>query len=139
MRWIMAAFYALAGIGHLALTDVVLRIVPDFVPYPRAVVIATGLCEIAGAIALLTVRWRRLAGIMLALYAVCVFPANVKHAIEGVSMLPIAEGWWYHAPRLALQPVIVWWALFCAGVIDWPARRAVRRRREPAAGRSDLR
>jgi len=33
-------------------------------------------------------------------------------------------GWGYHAPRLALQPVLVWWALFCAGVVDWPWRGA---------------
>jgi len=36
---------------------------------------------------------------------------------------PIPDSWWYHAPRLALQPVIAWWALFCAGVTDWPWRR----------------
>ena len=44
----------------------------------------TGLCGIAGTIALLTGRFRYLAGVMLALYAVCVFPANIKHATDGV-------------------------------------------------------
>jgi hypothetical protein len=24
---------------------------------------------------------------------------------------------------MAFQPVLIWWALFCAGVIDWPWRR----------------
>ena len=56
----------------------------------------------------------------LAVYAVCVWPANFKHAFGGVDIPHISSSWWYHAPRLALQPVIVWWALFCAGVIDWP-------------------
>jgi uncharacterized membrane protein len=67
-------------------------------------------------------RLRRLAGIMLALYAVCVFPANVKHALDGIHLPPAPDSWWYHGPRLAFQPVLVWWALFCAGVIDWPFR-----------------
>jgi uncharacterized membrane protein len=93
------------------------------------VVLLTGLCEIAGSIALLTVRWRRLAGVMLALYAVCVFPANIKHALAGISLPPVPDSWWYHGPRLALQPVFVWWALVCAGVTDWPFRA---RRRPPA-------
>lgn len=84
-------------------------------PFPRAVVLATGNCEIAGSVALAGTRFRRLAGVMLALYAVCVFPANVKHA-------PVPDSWWYHGPRLAFQPVLVWWAFFCAGVIDWPFR-----------------
>ena len=122
MRWIMVTFYALAGIAHLTLTDKFLLIVPDWVPFPGAVVLLTGLCEIAGSIALISTRLRRLAGIMLALYAVCVFPANVKHAIDGIHLPPAPDSWWYHGPRLALQPVLVWWALFCAGVIDWPFR-----------------
>ena len=120
MRWIMAAFYCVAGVLHLTAADGFLAIVPGWVPFPREVVLLTGLCEIAGACALLTARWRRLAGIMLALYAVCVFPANIKHAFEGVSVGGLPTTWWYHAPRLALQPVIVWWALFASGVVDWP-------------------
>jgi uncharacterized membrane protein len=122
MRWIMAVFYLAAGIAHLTLTGKFLLIVPDWVPFPRAVVLSTGICEIAGSIALVSTRLRRLAGLMFALYAVCVFPANVKHAIEGIDLSPVPDSWWYHGPRLALQPVLVWWALFCAGVIDWPFR-----------------
>ena len=100
-----------------------LPIVPDWVPFPREVILVTGLCELAGAVALLTPRLRWLAGIMLALYALCVWPANIKHAVEAHRLPPIPDSWWYHGPRLAFQPVLIWWALFCAGVIDWPWRR----------------
>jgi uncharacterized membrane protein len=120
MRLALAAFYLVAGIVHLVAPDAFLPIVPDWVPLPRDTVVATGVCEIAGSLALMTQRLRRLAGVMLALYAVCVFPANIKHALEGIQVPPVPDGWGYHAPRLALQPMLVWWALFCAGVIDWP-------------------
>jgi uncharacterized membrane protein len=123
MRWIMAAFYLVAGIGHVLRPNVFLPIVPDWVPLPRETILVTGICEIAGAVALFIPRLRRLAGVMLALYAICVWPANIKHAVDGISLPPIPNSWWYHGPRLALQPVLVWWALFCAGVIDWPSRR----------------
>jgi len=113
----MATFYLVAGIVHLVAPDKFLPIVPEFVPIPRIVVLATGMCEIVGALALLNTRLRWLAGLMLALYAVFVFPANIKHAVEGIHLPPV---WWYHGPRLLMQPVLVWWALFCAGVIDWP-------------------
>jgi uncharacterized membrane protein len=93
------------------------------VPYPSGVILATGLCEIAGSFGLMTRSLRRAAGIAFALYAVCVFPANIKHAFEGLPAGQIQLGWWYHAPRLALQPVLVWWALFAGSVIDWPFRR----------------
>ena len=126
MRWLMAAFYIAAGIGHLLGPDAFLPIVPDWVPLPREVLLVTGVCELAGAAALLTMRLRWLAGVMLALYALCVFPANIKHAIEHIVVPPIPDSWWYHGPRLALQPVLIWWALFCAGVIDWPWRRSPR-------------
>jgi uncharacterized membrane protein len=29
-------------------------------------------------------------------------------------------GWGISGTRLALQPVLVWWSLFCAGVVNWP-------------------
>lgn len=122
MGWIMTGFYLIGGIAHLALTDKFLLIVPDWVPHPRQTIILTGLCEILGGIALQIPRLRRVAGAMLALYAICVFPANLKHALEGIHVPPVPNSWWYHGPRLLFQPVLVWWALFCAGVIDWPLK-----------------
>jgi uncharacterized membrane protein len=122
-RWVLAARYLAAGIFPLSTPRSFLMIMPDWVPYPSGVILATGLCEIAGAFGLMTRSLRRAAGIAFALYAVCVFPANIKHAFEGLPAGQIQLGWWYHAPRLALQPVLVWWALFAGGVIDWPFGR----------------
>lgn len=126
MRWIMAGFYLAAGVFHLLKAPAFLPIVPDWVPAPQAVILGTGLCEIAGALGLMTLRWRWWAGVMLALYAVCVFPANIKHAVEGIELPELPSSWWYHAPRLAAQPVVVWWALFCTRIIDWPLRPRAR-------------
>jgi uncharacterized membrane protein len=123
MRWVLAAFFVAAGVAHLAVPEPLIAITPDWVPFKPQVILVTGLCEIAGAVALVTRPLRTWAGIALALYAVCVWPANFKHALDGIDVPHIWSSWWYHAPRLALQPLIVWWALFCAGVIDWPWRR----------------
>lgn len=122
LRLLLAAFYLAAGIVHLTAPDAFLPIMPDFVPFPHAVVLITGVCELVGAVALLSQKYRRLAGIMLALYAICVFPANIKHAFEGVQIAALPSSWWYHGPRLLAQPVLVWWALFCSGVTNWPFR-----------------
>ncbi|MDO9381484.1 MAG: hypothetical protein Q7T86_01340 [Hyphomicrobiaceae bacterium] len=123
MRWIIAALYFVAGIIHLARPEPFLAITPDWVPYPGVVIFLSGLFELAVALALLTRRFRRAAGIAMAVYALCVWPANFKHAIDSFAMASGDWRWWYHVPRLALQPVIVWWALFSASVIDWPLRR----------------
>ena len=123
MRWILAAFFIAAGSAHLAAPQALLAITPGWVPFPRQVIFLTGLFEFAAAAALVTRPLRRYAGIALAAYAVCVFPANIKHAVEGIDIAGLPSSWWYHAPRLALQPVIVWWALFTGEVIDWPWKR----------------
>ncbi len=127
-RAALICFYLIAGVAHLTVPDGFLRVVPEWVPFPEFTVLATGLCEIAGALALAVPRLRRAAGIALALYAVCVFPANVKHAIDGLAYGQNALGWWYHLPRLALQPAIVWWALFAGEAARWPPGPRWRRR-----------
>jgi len=123
MRWVLAAFYAVAGIAHLVAPDKLLAITPSWVPFAPQVIFVTGLCELAGAVALVTRPLRRWAGFALAAYAICVWPANFKHAIDGIDLPYIASSWLSHAPRLALQPVLVWWALFSADIIHWPWRR----------------
>ncbi len=120
-RAVLAAIYLAAGVFHLATPAPFLLITPGWVPFPRQVILATGLCELAGAAGLLTARFRRAAGFGLALYAVCVYPANIKHAMGGLPGVQL--GLWYHVPRLLLQPVLVWWALFAGGLVTWPFRR----------------
>ncbi len=120
---LLVAFYALAGVAHLLVTDAMARIVPPWVPYPHAVVIATGVCELFGAAGLCLPRWRRLAGRMLALYALCVWPANVRHAILDLGSgtgLPIG----YHAPRLLAQPLLIWWAWWAGRLSSSAASRS---------------
>ena len=124
-RIILAAAFLAAGFLHLAVPEPFVGITPGWVPVPGQVVRWTGLAEIAGALGLMIPRARQAAGIGLALYSICVFPANIKHAIDDLGSAAPLLGWAYHGPRLLFQPVIVWWALWAATVIDWPfSRRA---------------
>ena len=122
-RLLLAAAYLAVGIVHLKSPEGFLPIMPDWVPQPRAVVIGTGVAEIAGAIGLMIPKLRQAAAWGLAAYAVCVFPANIKHAVEGIAVSGAVLGWGYHVPRLLAQPVIVWWALWAGGIINWPFAR----------------
>lgn len=124
-RWLLAIIYLVAGIAHLRSPAGFLAITPDWVPFPEQVILFTGIAEIAGAIGLLIppryISWPRYAaGIGLALYALCVYPANINHAINNIAIGGEPASWLYHGPRLAFQPVFIWWALFAGGVIDWP-------------------
>ena len=108
---------------HLLTPGGLMPLMPAWVPFPREVILLTGACEIAGALGLLIPRLRTAAAVGLALYALCVWPANIHHALSGVHVKHIPDGAAYHAIRLTLQPVIIWLPLFAAGLINWPFRK----------------
>jgi uncharacterized membrane protein len=128
LRWLLAVFYFIAGVAHLRSPAGFLAITPDWVPFPAEVVAFTGVAEILGAVGLLIPRswvgWTRpAAGIGLALYALCVWPANFNHAFNNIPMGGVTASWWYHAPRLLAQPLIIWLALWVGDVTNGPFRR----------------
>ncbi|WP_298286316.1 DoxX family protein [Novosphingobium sp.] len=129
LRVILALFYFAAGIIHLIAPKPFLTIMPLWVPAPEAVVLLTGIAEILGAVGLVqgfSLPLRKAAAIGLALYAVCVFPANIKHFIIDMTKADGGLGLGYHVPRMFAQPVFVWLALWCGGVTDWPWRKVAR-------------
>jgi len=123
LRILLAAFFAGGFILHFRATDALVSITPSWVPYPREVVLATGVLELIGAAMLVFPQTRKAGGALLALYVLAVWPANFKHAFESIVLPPVPDTWWYHAPRLALQPVIAWLCLYAARVTDWPLSR----------------
>ncbi|MBD59946.1 MAG: hypothetical protein CL808_07490 [Citromicrobium sp.] len=130
-RWFLALAYLAAGVIHIAAPAPFLAIMPGFVPFPEAVVFWTGVAEILGAIGLaqgFSPRLRHSAAIGLALYALCVWPANIQHMIDDLGT-GTGLGLVYHGPRMIAQPVIIWAALWAGRVTDWPfAHREPKRR-----------
>jgi uncharacterized membrane protein len=115
LRVTLALFYAAAGYAHLAQPEPFLLITPDWVPYPEAVVFWTGIAEIAGALALIqpfAPRLRQAAGWALALYALCVWPANINHFAMDMARPDGGLGLVYHVPRMLAQPMLIWLAIW---------------------------
>ena len=126
LRLLLASLYAIAGVLHILAPRPFLSIMPGDLPYPEAIVLLTGIAELLGAIALAqgwSLRLQRAGAIGLALYAVCVFPANMNHFALDMARPDNGLGLAYHIPRMFAQPIIVWWALWTGGVTDWPFRR----------------
>ena len=87
------------------------RMMPDWIPRPMALIYFTGVCEIAGAIGLLLPSLRQAAGIALIVFFIVVFPANVKAARTGVAVggkrtTPL----WLRASMQMLFIVLTWWS-----------------------------
>lgn len=128
MRLSLAAALIFFGFDHLITPQRYLPMMPSAIPYPLQIVYFTGLCEIAGAIGLLIPRLRVLAGIMLALYFVAVFPANIRNALYGLDVDGLPSERWYYWARLPFQPLVIAWVLYCSGAWDRLRRRAAKRR-----------
>lgn len=125
LRWLLAVFYLAAGVIHIAHPAPFLAIMPDWVPAPGAVVLWTGIAEILGALGLVQPfarPLRRAAGWGLALYALCVWPANINHFMLDMARPDGGLGLAYHVPRMIAQPVIIWLALWVGECL--PLRRA---------------
>ena len=126
LRLVLALLYAIAGVLHLVAPRPFLEIMPGGLPFPTEIVFLTGIAEILGAAALAqgwSTSLRKAGAIGLALYAVCVFPANINHFAIDMARPDQGLGLAYHVPRMIAQPIIVWWALWAGGVTDWPFRR----------------
>ena len=125
LLWVLAIFYGVAGYFHLVAPDGFLTIMPDWVPFPKEVVLLTGVAELLGAAGLVQ-PWfpqiRKAAGTGLALYALCVWPANINHFAMDMARDDGGMGFAYHVPRMIAQPMIIWLALWVSGTTDWPFR-----------------
>lgn len=95
--------------GHFIQTGPMVQMLPSWVPARELLVYATGVLEIAIALALFFDR-SRVAGAWAAAAAlVAFFPANVYAALHQVPMGGHAWGPIYLLVRAPLQFVILWW------------------------------
>jgi len=82
-RWRIAGlgfvfiWFFLGGIAHFTATRTEMRIVPPYISWPHAAVLASGVFELLGAAGLLWYRSRRAAGIGLFLLTLAVTPAHI--------------------------------------------------------------
>lgn len=116
-RWVLAAFMGFAGVAHLVNGEEFLAQVPPWMPAPQAVIVVSGLIEIAFAVALLVARsHRKLVGWLLAGFYVVIFPGNISQYLTGTDAFGLDSDT-ARAIRLLFQPVLVVWTLWCTGVL----------------------
>lgn len=120
MRVALTLALLLVGADHWINPERYLAMMPPWVALHLELVLFTGAAEIAGGIGLFWNRARRLAGLMLAIYFVAVFPANIHNALNGLAVEGLPQAAWYYWARLPFQPLAIWWALYGAELVRWP-------------------
>ncbi|MCG2591500.1 DoxX family protein [Ramlibacter sp. XY19] len=99
-------WFLVGGIAHFAFTETEMRIVPPWLPWPPlAIVLVTGVFELAGAAGLLLPRTRRWAAWGLFALTVAVTPANV-YMLQHAERFP-GVPYWALVARLPLQVLLL--------------------------------
>jgi len=109
-RWRLAGvafvflWFFIGGIAHFALTDIEMRIVPPYIPWPRAAVLISGVFELLGAAGLLWRPTRRAAGWGLFALTLAVTPAHI-YMLQRPELFDVP--YWVLVARLPLQVALL--------------------------------
>ena len=107
----VSLWFLLGGIGHFVLTDMFVSVTPDWAPFPRAIVLGTGVLEILGTGMLWWAPARRWVGLAMMAFCVAVTPVHVEMLMQAEQYAALGPGVLWG--RLLFQPVLVWiiWAV----------------------------
>lgn len=114
MSVILGMAFVFVGSLHFVRPAGFLAIMPSWIPFHLFWVYASGVVEIAGGLGLLIPRYRKVAGWILFVLLIVVFPANINMAVNEIQLpgrdpMPVWAMW----ARLPLQFVLlflVWWS-----------------------------
>lgn len=104
-------WFAVGGVAHFVATDLEMRIVPPYIPWPRAAVLVSGVFELLGAAGLLWQPTRRAAGIGLFVLTLAVTPAHF-YMLQRPDLFASVPYWalWLRLPIQVALLALIWWS-----------------------------
>jgi uncharacterized membrane protein len=105
--------FLFTGLGHFIKTDEMLMMLPEWIR-SRKLVVLSGLLEIAFALALLPLRYRRRTGSAVIAFLMLVFPVNVHAAATGQGLGGPDIGLSYLLLRTPVQLLLIAWTYIFA-------------------------
>jgi uncharacterized membrane protein len=101
---IVFLWFLIGGIAHFVATATEMRIVPPYIPWPRATVLVSGVFELLGALGLLHPSTRRAAGVGLFALTMAVTPAHI-YMLRRSDLFDVP--YWALVLRLPLQAALL--------------------------------
>jgi len=106
LRYLLSLVVIVTGVLHFVAPDKLVKIVPDWLPAPRILVMVSGAFEIAGGVGLLIKQTRTFAAWGLVALFAAVFPANINMAVHKI----YTDNLWILWGRLPFQGILIAWA-----------------------------
>ncbi len=101
---IVFVWFLIGGVAHFVATEAEMRIVPPYVPWPRAAVLVSGVFELLGTAGLLWRPTRRAAGFGLFALTILVTPAHI-YMLQQPELFNVP--YWALVLRLPLQVALL--------------------------------
>lgn len=107
-KYVMAAFYVTAGVGHFVMPGWYLKFMPDYLPWHLELIYVSGVIEIALGVLLCFGRTTTLAARGVILLLIAVFPAHIESVRHPEKFPDVPEVvFWL---RMPVQLLLMWWA-----------------------------
>ena len=108
--YLMAFMYVIAGVFHFIKPKAYLRIMPPYIPFPKAMVLWSGVAEIGLGIGLLFNSTKNtsifgIVAMLVVFFTVHIHMLQSEKASKGVPK-------WFLWLRIPLQFILIWWAIF---------------------------
>ncbi len=108
----LAVMLILTGVAHFTTTDLMVEMMPDFMPLKRETVYLTGVLELLAAVGLVIEKTSKLTAVMLIIFFLCILPANIIGSLKQVNLGGMENGASYLFFRIPLQIFFIFWAYY---------------------------
>jgi uncharacterized membrane protein len=111
-RIALALMLVVTATAHFTQADVMVEMMPDFMPLKKETVYATGVIEFLAVAGLIINKTSKLAAILLIVFFLAVLPANIVGSLKQVNLGGMENGAAYLFFRIPLQIFFILWTYY---------------------------
>ena len=119
----LAIMLIVTGVAHFTSSNVMVEMMPEFLPMKKEIVYLTGILEFLAAVGLLIGKLSKITAILLIIYFVAILPANIVGSFKQVNLGGMEYGAMYLLFRVPLQILFIFWAYYFGIRINNKQRR----------------
>jgi uncharacterized membrane protein len=119
----LAIMLIVTGVAHFTSSNVMVEMMPEFLPMKKEIVYLTGILEFLAAVGLLIGKLSKITAILLIIYFVAILPANIVGSFKQVNLGGMEYGAMYLLFRVPLQILFIFWTYYFGIRINNKQRR----------------